>query len=300
MRAATLGRGAAVVAALGVLGSVVGTAGARFQHDLPPTDAAAELVYLPDAAALRPLVLGYDNVLADLLWFRTISYFGQHYESDRTYPWLAKMCDIVTDLDPRAEHVYRFAGVILPWEANAVDEGVRLLEKGLRVFPDSWMLHYYLGMTKYFFRDDLAAAATHLGRAAELPDAPPTLAGLAAVLHTKQYGPETTLEFLRAMLRQAGSAQLREVIQRSLQDAQLAADLQRLTVLVATYRERFGHFPGSLAALVQAGLLRGVPPDPFGGSYLVDPETGAVRSSTGHVPREFHDSPRRAERLAGH
>ena len=146
-------RGAAGLAAVGLLGLVVAGSSARLQQ-AAPASGPAEVVYLPDARLLRPLVLGYDNVLADLLWFRTISYFGGHFETDRSYPWLARMCDLVTDLDPRAEHVYRFAGLILPWEANEVDEGIRLLEKGVRNLPDAWELHYYLGMTRYFFKDD--------------------------------------------------------------------------------------------------------------------------------------------------
>jgi hypothetical protein len=284
-------------AALAALVTVAAAAHLRLSEPPPARDAAAELVYLPDARLLRPLGLGYDNVLADVLWFRTIDYFGRHYESDRLYPWLAKMCDIVTDLDPRAEHVYRFAGVVLPWEANEVDEGIQLLEKGLRTFPESWMLHYYLGMNHYFFKDEYGVAAEHLRRAAELPGAPPAVAGIAAVLHAEQHGPETTLEFLREMYRQAGSEQMREVIARSLQDAQLAVDVKRLEALVATYRERFGQAPATLEALVAAGLLRGTPPDPFGGVYEIDPATGAVRSSTGRTPRHLRESPGRRRRL---
>ena len=285
-------RGAIGLVAVGLLGAVVASAAVRLERDVPEPD-AGRLVYLPDAKLLSPLVLGYDNVLADVLWFRTINYFGEHYATDRSYPWLASMCDVVTDLDPRAEHVYRFAGVILPWEAKRPDEGIRLLEKGIRALPDSWLLHYYAGIVHFLFRSDYAQAAEHLRRAAELPGAPPLVARIAAVMYTRRYGPETTVDVLRQMRDSADSEQLRDVLDEKIRDAQLTWDLERLAALVATYRSRFGHAPASLAALVDVGLLRGVPPDPFGGTYEIEPATGAVRSSTGRAPQVLRQSPRR-------
>src|SRR5262249_58229838 len=121
MHLTTAIRSAALLAALGGLAGVVALTGVRLDRARADVSAEDEPVYLPQAAYLRPMSLGWQNVLADLLWFRTISYFGEHYRSNRTYPWLAAMCDLVTDLDPRAEHVYRFAGFILPWDANQVD-----------------------------------------------------------------------------------------------------------------------------------------------------------------------------------
>jgi hypothetical protein len=269
---------------------VVAGSSVRLQQ-AAPASGAREVVYLPDARLLRPLVLGYDNVLANVLWFRTISYFGGHFETDRAYPWLARMCDLVTDLDPRAEHVYRFAGLILPWEANEVDEGIRLLEKGVRNLPDAWQLHYYLGMTRYFFKDDPDAAAEELGVAARLPGAPPLVGRLAAVMHGRRSNPATTIQFLRELLKNAESEQMREVLTRSLEDAEFRAAATGIEAAVDAYRQQFGTLPPSTDELFARGIVRGqLPPDPYGGHWEVDQDTGRVRSSTGRQPRELHES----------
>jgi hypothetical protein len=297
MHAVTVFRGAAGLAAVGLLGVVVAGSSVRLRHVAPPAGADSEVVYLPDARLLRPLVLGYDNVLANVLWFRTISYFGGHYETDRTYPWLARMCELVTDLDPRAEHVYRFAGLILPWEANEADAGIRLLEKGVRNLPDSWMLHYYLGMTRYLFKDDLDAASEHLGTASRLPGAPPLIARLAAVMHGRRSNPATTVQFLRQLLENADSEQMRAVVARALEDAEFRAAASALEVAVGAYRDRFGTLPSSIDALLESGLVRGqLPPDPYGGTWTVDGTTGRILSSSGRTPRELHESPAIKER----
>ncbi len=286
------------LATFGLLATLTAMTAARLDRIPQRHDDAAELVYLPDARLLRPLVLGYDNVLANLIWFRTISYFGEHYQGDHVYPWLARMCDLVTDLDPRAEHVYRFAGLVLPWDAGDVDEGIRLLQKGIRVFPESWTLRYYLGVARYLFKQDFAGAAEDIRTAAGLPDAPPPVARFAALLEARQNGPEMTIAILQQMREQTTSAETRAVLDRSIQDAQVAWDVDRLNPLVEAYRTGTGHLPANLGALAEVGLLRGVPPDPYGGTYEIDPATGTVHSSTGRVPSTLHASP--AARELGH
>lgn len=263
--------------------------GARLEQR-PRSPEAAELIYLPQAKFLRPLSLGYHMVLADVLWFRTISYFGDHYRSDRNYKWLAYMCDLVTDLDPGAEHVYRFAGMILPWEAHQPEEGIRLLEKGTTALPNSWLLQYWLGFSYYFFMEDYDNAVRHTRRAAELPDAHPNAARLAALLYQHANGPEMAVQFLREMEHSAENDEMREVMRDHLREAKLAADVEHLNEAVAAYRTRFNVTPPSLSALVEAQILPELPRDPFGGVYEIDAETGAIRSSTGHEPARLHRS----------
>lgn len=301
MRAWAMHTGASCTAALLLFGALAGVSGRRLERQAARVPAGDEVVYLPEARLLRPLVLGYETVLADILWFRTINYFGAHYTTDRAYPWLARMCDIVTDLDPRAEHVYQFGGVILPWEAKDPDAGIRLLEKGIAAFPESWRLPYHLGIVYYLFKNDDAAAAAHLAAASRLPGAPPLVGRVAALLHARQHGPEITLGFLRHLRESASSAEMRDVLDRSIVEAQAALDLERLGELASRYRAEQGRWPATVAAMVEAGLLRAVPPDPFGGSYEVDPGTGTVRSSTGRTPLALHASPvlREVSRGAG-
>jgi hypothetical protein len=298
MRGGTVIGRLALGAALTGCGAAAVLASVRLDAERPARDAASELVYLPDADHLRPLGLGWDNVLADVLWFRTISYFGAHYQTDREYPWLARMCDLVTDLDPRAEDVYRFAGLVLPWEGGQVGEGIRLLEKGVRALPEAWQLRYHLGMVRYFFQDDVVGAAEDLRVASTLPGAPPALAGIAASLAARGHDPAARVAFLQDLLRRTESAEARAAVEARLLEARYVLDQTRLEALVRAYAARTGGLPASLEALVAAGMLRGVPPDPFGGTWVLDGERGSVRSSTGRTPRPLQDSPKVRARRA--
>jgi hypothetical protein len=286
------------LAALAVLLAVVGITGARLDRAGAAVSQDEEPVYLPKAEYLAPMSLGWKNVLADLLWFRTINYFGAHDAGNRTYPWLALMCDLVTDLDPRALHVYRFAGVILPWEADQVDAGIRLLEKGVKQFPDSWVLRYHLGFHHYFFKNDPDKAVEQLRAAVALPDAHPAIARLAAVLARHQYGPETTLSFLDELQKDVDSDDVRKIVLEQMREARLAADLAQLQTGVDAYRSRTGALPPTLNSLVEAGLIAAVPSDPFDGVYQIDGE-GRVRSSSGRVPSQLYNSKYREQALRG-
>ncbi len=287
----------AVVLALAGLGRY-----ADEQLQIEPAAAAGEAeapVYLPDVRFLRLASLGYENAIADVLWFRTINYFGAHFRGNRLYPWLSRMCDLVTDLDPRAEHVYRFGGFILPWEAQLPDEGIRLLEKGVQQFPDSWQLNFYLGFSKFYFKDDVDGALPYMRRAAELPDAHPSVTRLAALLYTQKYGSDTASEFLEELRDSGGAGGMEGVIDERLKDLDHSEHISLLQEGVQRYRARFGHAPTDLQALVSAGLIERIPTEPFGHHYLYDPAKDEVRSSSGRPPLRVYNSARRKQVLTG-
>ena len=249
-----------------------------------------ELVYLPPARFLKLVSLGYQHALADVLWFRTTGYFGRHYRSDRIYPWLAYMCNVVTDLDPAAQHVYRFAGLILPWEADGVDDGIALLEKGSRNLPDAWELSYMLGFSYYFFKDDLATAVQALRRAALSPNAPPFVTHLAAVIESARQGPDGAIEFLTELDRRGTNQEIRGAIHERIRELVLARDIDALDTAVETFQTTFHRMPAPLTELVSAGVVAAIPREPFGGEYVLDAATGRVRSNLGHQPLQLKSS----------
>jgi hypothetical protein len=294
-----------LLALLGVLLAVAALVGigcfanARLYGNQAEVQAQQEPVYLPNVRFLRLAALGYDNALADVLWFRTINYFGKHFRGDRLYPWLARMCDLVTDLDPSAEHVYRFAGFVLPWEAQLPDEGIRLLQKGVTHFPDSWQLHFYLGFNLFYFKDDAEGALPHIRRAAELPGADPYVSRFGAMLYSQQYGTAMARDFLEELRRSGGAGGMEQVIDERLRDIELSEHIALLEDGVRRYRERHGREPARLDDLVSGGVINAVPVEPFGHAYEYVAASGEVHSTSGRRPLRVYDSERRRQVLRG-
>lgn len=278
------------VAAVVLCGWTVAWSDARLAGQLDAREHGAELIYLPPPWFLRAVALGYEHALADVLWFRTIGYFGRHYRSDRVYPWLASMCNVVTDLDPQAEHVYRFGGVLLPWEANRIDDGVALLEKGTRNMPQSWRLRYLLGFSYYFFVGDLATASRTLRAATLLPGAPAYVMRLATIVSAANQGPESVIEFLTEFEHADRNDEFGNAIRERIRQLALSRDVDVLEVAVRTFQDRFKRVPANLEELVSAGIVAALPREPFGGEYILDARTGRVRSSLNHEPLRLGSS----------
>lgn len=279
-----------MAAMLAICVVVVGRADAVLSRLFSTRTDSVELIYLPPTRLLRAVALGYEHTLADILWFRTISYFGQHYNGDRNYPWLAYMCDVVTDLDPRAEHVYHFGGVMLPWVADRVDDGIALLEKGARNMPDSWELRYMLGFNYYFFKNDLAAASRAFESAARLPDTPEFVSRMAATIFAAHQGTDSAIAFLTELERGTPNDEMRGAIRARVLELALTRDIDVLETAVKTFESRFGRKPADLGELTSHGILSSVPEEPFGGQYILGSDSGTVRSSTGHEPRRLRSS----------
>lgn len=289
----------AFVLGLGVLIGAVTSSRSRLEAASATLTERAGPVYLPQTKFLKPMSLGYKNAFADLLWFRAISYFGAHYRSDRTYPWLAHICERVTDLDPRAEYVYQFAGLILPWEAGQVDAGIALLEKGVAALPDSIELSYYLGFSYFFFKGDNRRAMRHLEHAAALPGTHPEIARLLAVISSDTLGPDDALRFLAELEQTIDSQAARDIVREKMREVALANALEEIDNAGDAYREKTGQSPTSVEQLVGTGMLARIPVDPFGGHLEIDPESGKARSSTGKRPSRLHMSRFRERALAG-
>lgn len=280
----------ALVTTAALLSAILTMADGALSEPSHTAEDSEALIYVPPARFLKVVALGYERALADVLWFRTISYFGHHYWGDRVYPWLAYMCDVVTDLDPRAEAVYSFGGVILPWEADRIDDGIALLEKGVRNIPESWQLSYMLGFSYYFFKDDLAAASRALQSAARLPGAPGYIGAFAALVSAAHQGPHSAVEFLTAIDRERASDEVHGILRERIRELTLSADTDALEAAVHLFGARFQRLPADLSELVSAGLIDAVPPEPFGGRYVLDPQNGHVLSSLGHQPRRLASS----------
>ena len=89
--------------------------------------------------------------------------------------------------------------------------------------------------------------------------------------------PEVALALLAPIFRQENDPARRAVLERRIREVTVERDLQAMERAVERYREKTGAVPESLPDLVREGILEGIPPEPNGGSYIID-RGGNVRS----------------------
>jgi hypothetical protein len=189
-----------------------------------------ELRFLPNSSSVRLVSLGYHQLLADILWFSTINYFGKHQATDGNLPWLYALCDTITTLDPRALHVYEFGATMLSWEVGQPAMARQLLTKAIDHNGNEWRLYYLRGFTTYFFLKNPQGAKDDLKKAASFPGVHPTIIRLAAKSLAEFEGPDFAQSLLLSALRTERDPQVRKVLTMRLRELQEAAQKKSVEV----------------------------------------------------------------------
>lgn len=182
-------------------------------------DTSADVVYLPVSTSVMRLFAPADpNFLADMIWMRTTYYFGKHVLTDRQYPYLLHLLDMISDLAPRWENPYLFGAIALPTETQIAADGLYLIDKGLSHHPQSWMLWFFKGY--YFWKslNDMEKASEALYKASTCPEAPAYLANLSAKLATQAGKRELAIRFLQEALKNIHDPDQQRMIMRRLQE----------------------------------------------------------------------------------
>jgi tetratricopeptide (TPR) repeat protein len=262
-----------------VLGGVAVSVLTLLERQRPALAMAAELTYLPKGEYLKVAVLGYRQVVADLIWLKAVHLFGARQQTTEGYQVAYHAVDVLTDLDPKFAYAYQAAGANLAVWGNLIPESVAILTKGVEHNPDVWDLPFLLGYDYYFELRDPARAAPHFRRAATLKGAPEYLPRLAARMAVEAGDPDAALEFLQRMYHQQEDPRMREGLERRIREVVAEKDIRFLEEGVRRYRDRYGRFPARLDELVTGGIVVQIPEEPLGGAYELNPSNGTVRST---------------------
>jgi hypothetical protein len=244
------------------------------------------VLYVRSGEAMRRLALGFSPLLSDVYWVRAVQYYGGTRLSTnraKRYDLLYPLLDIATSLDPRFNIAYRFGAIFLaeryPGGAGRPDQAILLLEKGFRANPARWHYLQDIGFVYYWWLGDYRKAGEWFTRAAEIPGAPWWLRSLAAVTVAQGGDRESSRRLWRAMHETADNDWMRTSANLRLAQLDALDAIDQLTAAAADFKARTGAFPPSWDAMVRARVIRGVPLDPSGAAYVLDPRAGGVTLS---------------------
>ena len=231
------------------------------------------LLFLPTGDYLEVASLGYQTVLADMLYLWSIQYYGHH----RT-----------ADLDPRYQDAYLTGALVMASDMADPELAIELLQKGAAENPDDWI--YWVEAAHYAWMDleDYERAGAYFDRALDKEGVPGFIRRARAGM--SEYGGQSdqALALWVDIYRDAEAnddERIMAIAWQHVYDLDAAIDVERLEAAVARFREARGRLPMALQELVSAGLIDRLPRTANDEEYLYEPATGAVTDPLANTSR---------------
>jgi tetratricopeptide (TPR) repeat protein len=242
--------------------------------------AQEEILYVWSGKHLERMFPGFEPVLADLYWLRTVQYYGgqRAYATRKRFDLLQPLTEITVTLDPHFEIAYSYGATFLaepyPIGAGQPEAAVELLERGVSENPDAWILWQNLGLFRQFFLHDGPGAAEILMTAAKRPGAPLWMEPLAALTLTREGDQAAARAIWQSIYDHAEEGPIKTNALTHLKAFDAAKVADQLTELAARFKRIHGRNPEDWREMVTTGLLRAQPTDEVGVPFQYDPRTG--------------------------
>lgn len=242
---------------------------------------ASPTLYVRSGDTLRRFSFGYDGLMADWYWTRTVQYFGrERLAGGSRFDLLAPLLRTTVALDPQLLIAYRFGAIFLaekpPSGAGRPDEALALIRRGIAANPSYWRLWQDLGFIYYWDFKDYKDAALAFEAGSRVPGAGVWMKTLAASVSAKGGELETSRLLWAQVLHEAGNDTIRRGALEHLAAIQALQDMAAIDRALDLYQQRAGRPASNLEDLVRAGILRDKPLDPTGVPYRLGADRKAA------------------------
>ena len=251
-----------------------------------PYEPPSGVMWIRSGPLAERLALNFDSLMADVYWIRAVVYFGGQRRTEggvKSFDQLFPLLDLVTSLDPHFRIAYRFGSIFLaekpPGGPGRADLAVQLLEKGLRADPKRWEYAEDIGFVYYWWEGDYVRAAEWFKRAGEIPGAAEWLAPLAAVTLAEGGNRESSRRLWTELRDHTDMDWIRSSANHRLLQLDAMDAIDELNRSTQSFISRHGRPPRDWREIAIERRWRGIPADPSGTPYALDPTTGQVSLS---------------------
>ena len=184
---------------------------ARSVEDLSAEKGRLEVLYLPSGEFLDQASLGYRNLVADMLWIKTVQYYGGYRWGKNNLALFSHLIDVITDLDPQFIFAYIFGGLVIAEDLGAFEEGMAFIEKGLEHNPTEWWLLFELGFLNYVYARDYETATYYFRLASRMPGADEITKRFAAFVAAKAGHTDTSIAMWEELSRTSDNPYIQQM-----------------------------------------------------------------------------------------
>jgi len=245
---------------------------------------------LVTSSTLKKVSLGFDELLSDIYWFRTLQYVGTNEIefSEKDSNLLYKYLDIITDLDPKFVNAYRFGGTFLaepnPFGLDDIESGEKLLNKGRKNNPNNFRIPLEQAFLYYLHTDNYNKAADLFYEASEKPGMSDfrssSIRGMAATARQRSGDRELSKKIWEDIYNNTSNEGRKNFAYRNLKELETQDFEDKLTVLLRKFDSENGRLPKNLGELVDTGYLKKVPKDHDEKEFIIVTSNKLVKSPT--------------------
>lgn len=234
-------------------------------------------------SVLKVVALGFDNLLADLYYMKSIQYFGVKDSSREPMVHMYSLINAAVSLDPKFDFAYRFGWTALMYndsrgeEAN-LEEADDLISRGAKNCSESYRANFTYAFHLFYYMEDYGLAADYLDKTTSLTGVS-AYAILAGRLRAQAGSPDVSIEFLERMLSEEKDPRVKEKLARRILELKGHKVILGLEKVAGKFLEDNGRYPADINELVSRGYISRVPEEPFGGEFVLDPVTGEASST---------------------
>jgi hypothetical protein len=264
-----------------------------------------EALYLPSGKTVKKLSIGFDGLVSDMYWIRSVQYFGGKVvhgalksDSNERFDLLYPLLDITTTLDPQYIVAYQFGGMFVADYASK-ENAIKLLERGIQANPNEWRLQQYLGLI-YWKDKDYLKASEAFKNGSEVPGAPSFMHVMAAQMLVEGGSRATARQMFLQVYNTTDDKQIKESMAAKLERIYALDQIDCLGRLVNAYKVKNDRYPQALHRNVLAAGLgpdlqtelkscepnlefkvnpQGVLVDPAGFTFAYNNQTGEIALS---------------------
>jgi len=249
---------------------------------------SGDVLFVPSPALVKTACLGFDNLLSDIFWLRTVRYVFNQQKGHGRFRMLKDMLEVVTGLDPYPCDVYIRGGCWLYEDAEDAHDGIGFLQRGLRFVPEyaakRWQIAFHIGKC---FREELhdeKNATRYFEMALQMPNAPRGLIVAVAAGYQRLEEFEKAKKLWKEARDTTGDPKIKNAAnKRILEIEKIQKTIGLLQQKVDAFAKAHGQSPKSLSEVVASGLLDTVPAAPLSGKYELDPVSG--RAHYHYIPQ---------------
>jgi hypothetical protein len=174
-------------------------------------------LYLPSGKFMEQVSLGYNQIVADVIWFQAVQYYGGYRKEEHDLAYFEGLIDLVTDLDPHFIFPYVFGAVVLSQDMGSFDNGIRVLRKGMHYNPTNWELPFEMGFLSFIDARDHDMAARYFDLASRMPGAPDRTKRFAAFVYSRAGHEELSVRMWQELKETTNEPYMRELAERYLE-----------------------------------------------------------------------------------